>query len=406
MAKLIERGAVMQRLQERKLTQAAAAIRLGLSERQVRRLFKRYQVTGPKALIHKNKGKPSGRKIPIDQEEKAINWLKEHGSDFGSTFAQEKIQEYLDIKVSVGTMRTWRIKSGLHRPRRRSDKGQFQRRPRKSYFGAMVQIDGSPHDWFEGRGEPCVLLTTIEDATGLIVARFATGETTEDLMRLQRKYIEQYGIPLMAYTDHGGPYKINVGNADGEKLTQLGRAFKQLGVELIHANSPQAKGRVERNHKTNQDRLIKEMRLRGIATIEAANKYLEEEYIPEFNKRFVVKPAETENVHRPVAGFKLDNIFCIQEERVVQNDWIIQFKNMIFQITKNRIYVKPKNKVSVRQHFDGSITLWIDNIQLGYEQLFERPTQVADALPKILSRKPVSAASIVWNSGKYRPRQP
>lgn len=186
------------------------------------------------------------------------------------------------------------------------------------------------------------MLIAIDAATGKIVARFAEHEETKDLMVLMRTYMEKYGRPLMIYTDHGGPYKVNIGNFDGSKLTQLGRAFKQLNIEHVHATSPEAKGRVERNHGTNQDRLIKEMRLRNICTIEAANKYLEEEYLTDFNQRFVVKPGGTKNAHCSLNGFNLDNIFCIEENRIVQNDGVIQFEKHIFQITKIEYTLKQK----------------------------------------------------------------
>jgi transposase len=263
MGKLIERAATMKSLQEKQITQVAASIQLGVSERQIRRLYKRYKKDGSEALIHKNIGKQSQRKLSSSIEAQAIEWLRQNGSDFGSTFAQEKLIEYLGINVSVGTIRTWRIKHGLHVSRSKKCK-IYVRRQRKQFFGAMVQVDGSKHDWFEGRGEKCMLLTMIDDATGKIYSIFSPGESTKGLMTLFRQYIEKYGRPHVIYTDHGGAYKVNVGNAEGDKKTQLGRALDELGIKLIFANSPQAKGRVERNHGIHQDRLIKEMRLRGI----------------------------------------------------------------------------------------------------------------------------------------------
>jgi hypothetical protein len=402
MAKLIERGIVIKRIEAKETTQQIGSLQLGLSIRQVRRLCKRYRTEGVQGLTHKNFGRPNGRKVSQETELQAIAWLQEHGTDFGSTFAQEKLKEYLGIDVSVGTVRTWRIRNGIFKPRRRSDKKQFKRRERKHYFGIMVQVDGSPHDWFEGRRERCTLLTAIDDATGIIHAQFAQEETTVDLMRLMWQYIDKYGRPHIVYSDHGGPYKVSTGNADGHKKTQLGRALSELGIEIINANSPQAKGRVERNHSTNQDRLIKEMRLRNISTIEAANRYLQEEYLPQFNTRFVVKPAKSHDAHRAAKHFNLNQIFSIQEKRIVQNDGIVQFENLLLQITKNRIYAKAKSTVTVRVHLDGKITLWMDTIKLGYEQVASRP--IAQPVVKNANlRAPVSLASMAWNQGLWVP---
>jgi hypothetical protein len=405
MAKLIERGAVLERLKKGNLKQKDAGDELRLSERQIRRIYKRYLSEGVSGLIHKNIGKTSTRKFPEALEHQAIDWLRDHGPDFGSTFGREKLEEYLGIKVSVGTLRKWRMNHGLHVPRSRGLKKQFKRRERKSLFGSMVQIDGSPHNWFEGRRGKCALLTAIDDATGNIVARFAEEEETRDLMILMRTYIKKYGIPRMAYTDHGGPYKVNVGNADGTKKTQLERAFYQLGIELVHANSPQAKGRVERNHGTNQDRLIKEMRLRGISTIEDANNYLENEYLPDFNRRFVVKPAHNKDGHRPLNGLNLENFLCLEKKRVVQNDGIIQFEKRLFQITKNRIYAQPKSTVLVRQHLDGSISLWSKDIQLEYEELKSMPIKAMADSPKTCNNsfQPASQTARNWNNKFYTP---
>lgn len=404
-AKYIERVAVMTNLISCYITQTMAALQLNLSVRQIRRLHKKYIAGGSITLYHQNRGKPNSRKISSEIEQKAIEWVRLKGPDFGATFAQEKLDEYLDIKVSVGTVRGWLIKHKILQTRRKPNRQQFKRRQRKSYFGIMLQVDGSKHDWFEGRGDQCTLLTAIDDATGKIMARFATSENTTDLMLLFKKYIKVYGRPHMVYTDHGGAYKVNIGNAEGEKKTQLGRALDQLGIELVFAHSPQAKGRVERNHGIHQDRLIKEMRLRKISTIEEANKYLEEEYIPQFNKKFAVQPMQTKDAHRPIKGFNLDVIFTIQEERIMQNDGTVQYKNMLFQITKNRIYVKPKGKVVVCEHLDGTLSFWIDSIQLGYEQINEKPIIHKETTSKPLKKpcKP-NKASKNWNSGIYTPQ--
>lgn len=404
MAQHIERAAVIKNLAHGHITQGVAALQLSLSIRQIRRLYKKYKIGGTAALFHQNRGKPNPRRISSDIEQQAVEWIRAKGSDFGATFAQEKLSEHLSIKVSVGTVRGWLIHHKILKTRRTPNRQQFEKRKRKSYFGVMLQVDGSEHDWFEGRGDRCTLLTCIDDATGKIMARFAMGENSIDLMRLFKNYIEIYGRPHMVYTDHGGAYKVNIGNADGEKKTQLGRALNQLDIELIFANSPQAKGRIERNHGTHQDRLVKEMRLREISTIEAANKYLEEEYVLQFNTKFAVQPAQIKDAHRSKKGFNLDMIFTIQEERVMQNDGTIQYKNMLFQITKNRIYVKPKSKIRVCEHLNGSLSFWIDSIQLGYEQIDEKPIVYKETTTQPLKPYKPTKINRNWNNGIYTPR--
>jgi hypothetical protein len=403
MAKLIERGAVMKRLSDKEISQEVAALHLDRSVRQIRRMYKKYREFGSNGLIHGNYGRPSRQKKPQEMELKAVEWLKEHGPDFGSTFAQEKLIEYLGIGVSVSTVKNWQKTHGLLKRKHRTNKPVFNRRERKLHFGHMVQIDGSPHDWFQGRRSHCTLLTAIDDATGKIVARFAEEETTIDLMRLMWRYVEQFGIPHMAYTDHGGPYKVNINNAEKDKMTQLHRALDELKVKMIHANSPQAKGRVERNHGTNQDRLVKEMGLRKISTIDEANRYLEEEYLPWFNKRFAVAPARCEDIHRPIRKFNLHNVFSIHEKRIMQNDGIIQFEKQLYQVTKNRSYAQPKSIVTIRLHLDGSKTFWSGPIELGIELVSKRPQVTSKTPPVDTKQRRVSKASRHWNDGKYLP---
>src|SRR5260221_1895965 len=406
MARHIERVAVIKNLKDGKIKQSIAALQLSLSVRQIRRIHKKYSQGGAIALFHQNMGKQSPRKISSEVEDRALGWIKANGSDFGPTFAQEKLEEYINIKVSFGTVRNWLIKSGLLKPRSKPKKNLFERRKRKAFAGLMLQVDGSPHNWFEDRGERCALLTVIDDATGKIMARFAKQETISDLMILLKNYIELYGSPHMVYTDNVAPYKVNINNQEGDKKTQLGRALEELNIELVHANSPQAKGRIERNHATHQDRLIKELRLRNIATIEAANEYLEKEYLAQFNQKFSIKPAREQNAHRPKKNYNLDLIFSLQEERIMQNDGIIQYKNMLFQITKNRIYVKPKGKIIIREHLDGSLSFWLDQIQLGYEQIDERPTIENEAIQKAFQPRKASEANKRWNSGIYTRTSP
>lgn len=401
MGTMIDRGIIVKSVIEKRMSQKSAAIRLKLSVRQIRRLCKKYKAEGAKSLIHGNKNKPSKRKIAEEKVLKAIEWLKTNGPDYGPTFASEKILQYCEIKLSRSTTRRIMLQYGLIKEPKKKEKKEFKRRQRKECFGAMLQIDGSFDKWIGDDKSTVVLLTVVDDATGKIESLLADGESTEALMALMRTYIEKYGIPQVVYSDHGSAYKVNVGNHEGIKQTQLGRALAELGIDLIFANSPQAKGRIERNHAIHQDRLIKELRLRKISTMEAANAYLQEEYIPEFNRRFTVVPTRAEDVHRSAKGFDMDRIFSVHHTRKIQNDGIIQFNNMLFQITKNRSYAQPKSDVTIRVHLDHSLTLWSGTTMLGYEVIDERPVHEQQVKPVSNNVAKPNEASKAWKNGNY-----
>jgi hypothetical protein len=243
-------------------------------------------------------------------------------------------------------------------------------------FGMMVQLDGSPHDWFEGRAARCTLLVFIDDATSkLLWLEFAPSEAVESLMRATVNYLQVHGIPCRFYVDHGSVFHVNLNNEEHEKKTQWERACAQIGIEVKHAHSPQAKGRVERANGTLQDRLIKEMRLAGISSIESANQYLRTgNFITDHNARFAVKPAVSGNAHADHCAYNLDDIFSFCEERTLTNDFTLTFNKRIFQLhVQQKTIVRPKDRIMVKTSLKGVVSLWIRKTKLMFTELSQKP---------------------------------
>ena len=306
---------------------------------------------------------------------------------FGPTLAQEKLLERDGISISDETLRKWLLGAGLWKKRRKGRQHR-QWRPRKDRYGEMIQVDGSHHDWFEGRGPACVLMGYSDDATGKVYGRFYEYEGTIPAMDSFRLYIRKNGIPVSLYMDKHSTYKsmgkptIEDDLNGTEPVSEFGRALKELGVELIHANSPQAKGRVERLFNTLQDRLVKEMRLRGISSIAEANEFLRE-YLPIYNRRFAKKAAQTENLHRPISkGLNLHRILCIKTERTLRNDFTIAHNWTLYQIEEA---VQTK-KLMVEEYTDGALAIWCRAQKVKFRQIVVRPekpkkTQKQSAIP-------------------------
>ncbi|MHB1662146.1 MAG: ISNCY family transposase [bacterium] len=310
-------------------SQIEAARLLSLSLRQVKRLVKKVKSTGDAAVVHSSRGKPSHRKLPGEVKLKVLNLYKEKYSDFGPTLFCEKLDELHDIHISKETARKCLLKEGLWK-RARKTVIRKQLRERKPCFGEMLQLDGSHHDWFEKRGDKAVLMSFIDDATGMALARFYEYEGTIPAMDLLKNYIEEYGLPMSIYSDRHTTYKSTDKNKDA--LSQFGRALEELGIELIHANTPQAKGRVERLFGTLQDRLVKEMRLKNISDIETANNFLKE-YLPVFNKKFNVIPFDDADANVKIdKTLNLDNYLCIKQERTVKNDNTVSYNSKLYQL--------------------------------------------------------------------------
>ncbi|MFH1280264.1 MAG: ISNCY family transposase [Candidatus Beckwithbacteria bacterium] len=366
--KEINRVEVLEKLERREIKQKEGAKVLSLSVRQVRRLVKRYNLEGTKGLGHRARGRVSNNKINQDRLDQAIELIKEKYWDFGPTLAHEKLIENHGFKVSLTTIRNETIKVGLWQPRVRRKIQVHQLRERRACFGELIQLDGSPHDWFEGRGERCNLNVAIDDATGNPILKFSRVETTQDYFKLLEEYFIKVGLPLALYVDKHSIFRVNLSTNIGHKkpsknnphegLTQFGRAMEELGVKVIFANTPQAKGRVEKVNQTLQDRLVKEMRLKGISSIKEANKFLPT-FTKQFTKRFSVSPRSKVNMHRKLGkNIDLNKILCIKEIRVLSKNLTFQYNNTVFQIkTKRSAYTLRNTLVTICERHDGTATV-------------------------------------------------
>ena len=359
---------------DKTITQAEAATNINLCERQTRRIIARIKIEGSKGIIHRSRGKPSNRAIQHTIKDKILRLFKDKYHDFGPTFASEKLFERDKIKINDETLRLWLVERGIPYKKRRK-RPHRQWRQRRECYGQMVQMDGSHHDWFEGRGEPCVLMGYIDDATGKPFARFYTYEGTIPAMDSFKRYIKRRGIPLSIYLDKHTTYKSNAKPSIEDQfnneapLSQFERALKELGVDVIHANSPQAKGRIERLFNTFQDRLTKELRLRNIRDIDGANKFLSN-YMPAYAKRFGVQAAKGGDLHRSLSkDIDLDRILCIKTDRVLRNDSTIAHNGRLYQILDNI----RSQKVVVEEHINGSIRMRCKGITLKFKTISSRP---------------------------------
>jgi transposase len=381
----VRRLKVVQSAIDRHVTQKAAASMLELSERQVRRLVKDVRDRGDRGVIHGLRGQPSNRRIPEETRDRAISLYQARYPDFGPTLATEKLFECDGIKISDETLRRWLVEAGIWKKRRKRS-AYRQWRQRKECFGQMVQMDGSHHDWLEGRGPKLVLMGYVDDATSRVYGRFYDYEGTLPAMDSFKRYVEKYGLPMSVYLDRHTTYKSSRkltewDEAEGiEFLSQFERALKELGVEVIHALSPQAKGRIERLFGVLQDRLVKEMRLRGIKTKEEANAFLEE-YLPRYDKRFRVCPANETDAHvRLPRHVDLDRYLCIKTERTLRKDNTIALDGRLYQIEE-----RGGKKVVVEERLDGSMLMFSNGTSLTYKELTERPQK--EVIPKTDARK-------------------
>jgi len=370
----LKRLHVIHKVLEGQLTQSKAAELTSLSERQMRRIVRRIQEEGDEGIRHKSRGRQSSRRTSEKLRERIVELYRQKYRGFGPTLTAEKLCEAEGIEVSREAVRTLLIGTGDWQTRRKRRKHR-QWRQRKEHRGEMVQMDGSHHDWFEGRGPACVLMAYIDDATGRVYGRFYAYEGTIPAMDSVRRYIRKYGVPLSIYLDKHTTYKstgkptIEEELQGIEPMSQFERAMKELEVEVRHAHSPQAKGRIERLFGTLQDRLVKEMRLRGISTIEEANRFLQE-YLPLYNRKFAVKAVSKEDLHRPVArGIDLHKILCIRTIRTVRNDSTIAHDRKLYQIEEPTV----SKTVTVEERIDGTLLVVCQGKSLRYRQITERP---------------------------------
>jgi len=368
-AKELSRLEVMQRLAEKRMSQKEAGTILHLSTRQIKRLLRAYRKRGAIGLVSKQRGRKSNHRLAESVKKQALNLLKTKYKGFGPTLAHEKLVERDKLKLSDESVRKLMIAEGLWKARKAKKVVAHQLRERRACFGELIQIDGSPHDWFEGRANPCALLVFIDDATGrLVQLRFVQSESFFSYAGLAEDYFRRAGKPMAFYSDKHGIFRVNLPSASSlDGLTQFGRAMQELDIQIICANTPQAKGRVERVIQTLQDRLPKEMRLRQIRTWEAGNAYLPE-FIQDFNARFGEEPRSDVNAHRPLnAQEDLARILTWQEPRTLSKNLTIQFEKVVYQIQTQRPTLSLRQAVvTVCLDAQENITIWYQGKSLPY----------------------------------------
>lgn len=392
-AEEIDRLQVIQRVIQKTLKQGQAAKLLGLSTRQIKRLVRGFKSQGPDALVSKHRNKPSNRAYTQAFKDEALCVITAQYPDFGPTLASEKLALRQGIKLSVETTRQLMIRAGLWKEKTQKKKIIHPPRLRRGCYGELIQIDGSPHDWFEGRGPRCTLIVFIDDATSRVQwMRFVKAETTFAYFKVLRLYIERYGKPFALYSDQFGVFKVNMKEAKtGTGLTQFGRAMKELDIELIWAHSAPAKGRVERSNSTQQDRLVKELRLAGICDMETGNKFLEEHYTEYHNQKFAVSPRDPTNVHRACQSLAaIDLCFTLQETRTVQKNITIQYKNKIYKIdVPGKGYRLRNAEVTVCESESGEITILRARQSLSYTVIDKKQYYAESVSAKVLESRPI-----------------
>lgn len=383
-----EKAKILKLAMEGKITNAHAAKQLRLSVRQVQRTKARIKENGLSGVIHGLKGRPGNRHISEETKKSALSLISEKYTDFKPTFATENLQEHHGISISEETTRRWMIEKGLWKTRSRRKNKYRSWRPRKEYFGELIQFDGSYHLWFEDRyvdGNPIevCLLAAIDDATGKITkAVFAANEGVHAVLTFWKEYVEEIGKPLAIYLDSFSTYKINHKAAvDNEELmTQFQRVMQRFDIILITAHSPEAKGRVERLFGTLQDRLVKEMRLANINNPEEGNRFLKEIFLQKFNNKFAVIPAKEGNVHRVLLKQEkkvINHVFSIHEIRRINFDFTVQFKNNWYQLAEVQpTTMRPKESVIMEKWLDESIHIVSKDHELKYILLPEKPKKV------------------------------
>jgi transposase len=407
-----DRLKVVAALGERRLRQGQAARHLRLSVRQVRRILARYRAAGDAGLVHRARGRPSNRRLPEGLRRRVMAQVARQYRDFGPTLAAEKLSERDGLGVSRETLRQWMVAEGLWKPRRPAREVHLWR-PRRSSFGELVQMDTSEHAWFEGRGEAePVLVSMIDDATNRQAKRFFPSDTTEANLETLGRWLRKHGRMLAIYADRHSIFTVNRPPTRREALagheaeTQFGRALRELGIEYIPAGSPQAKGRVERSFQTDQDRLVKELRLRGISDIAAANAYLEAEYVPMLNRRFAVRAASRVDAHRPVRGYDLGAILSVQTVRTAANDYTVRHEGRRYQVERRSITGGLRGgKVIVEERLDGSWRLRYRDRYLRFHEIPALAPPAAETRPAgTRRRRGVAPASVP--SASATPRRP
>lgn len=382
------------RVKRGELTVVAAAELMGLSVRQGRRVWRRFNEAGDAGLVHRLRGRASNRRFEQEFRVRVVKRHQESYADFGPTLACEKLAEE-GLMLSPDTLTALLKQRGLWERRRRRGRHR-SRRERRACFGSMIQMDGSHHDWFEGRAPWCVLMVLIDDASNWTYARFYEAETTLAAFDALGRWAAGQGLPRSVYVDRHGIYRDE---DHPEKPTQFGRAMGELGVELIRAHSPQAKGRVERRNAVFQDRLVKEMRLRGISDMAQANAFLDSHFLSDLNRRYAVKPAKSQDLHRVLeADVVLEEVLCVQEPRVVGQDWCVRWHSRWLQIGAEHgsLHLAGK-RVLVKELAGGRLIVEHQGRKLAVRELGGRPAAAKEKRPIVNNRRYKPAADHPWN---------
>jgi transposase len=362
----LQRAGILARVKAETLSLASAARMMAVSSRQAKRLYRRYRDEGAAGMRHRSAGRPSNRTTAVAVRDEVLALVRAKYSGavderFGPTLAAEHLASEDGITVDHETLRRWMLGAGLwSRARKRSP--HRRRRTRKAHFGELVQLDGSFHDWFEARGPHSCLVSLVDDATGRTHGGFSAQETIWAAVTVLRGWLERYGIPQALYTDWKNVY-VRVPTEEERltgavPLTQFGRMCAQLGIRIIPASSPQAKGRIERNHGTHQDRLVKKLRRNAVADLATANAFLEAEYWTEHNRRFARPPTAVDDFHVAVPrGLRLDQVFRLEATRTLSNDWVVRYDNRFFQLERQSPYPPARGSVVVREAMNGQIEI-------------------------------------------------
>jgi transposase len=378
-AKELDRLEIIRRVLERRLTQRTAAERLGLGLRQVERLCRAFRMDGPRGLVSRKRGRRSNHKLSEALRKRALDLVRGCYADFGPTLACEKLTEQHGLDVSRETLRGWMIDAGLWVPRSRRLRRPHQPRQRRSCLGELVQIDGCDHAWFEDRGPKCTLLVYVDDATSrLMELRFVASESAFDYFASTRAYLEQHGKPVAFYSDKASIFRVAASEATGGAgITQFGRALSELNIDIVCANTPQAKGRVERANLTLQDRLVKELRLRSISTPETGNAYLPR-FRADYNRRFGREPLSAHDTHRPLRDDEdLDLIFTWQEERKLSRNLTINYKRVMYLVKPGpETQALAGRRCRVHEHEDGHVEIHHANTPLPCSVFFDKNPRV------------------------------
>jgi transposase len=381
----LRRVEVFSRVQSEGFSLCDAAEMLMLSYRQTKRLWRRYRQEGAAGLQHRSAGRTSYRAKPRAFREQVLGLIREKYSGgpgearFGPTLAAEHLAEEDGLRLDEETLRRWMLEEGLWMRTRGQKPAHLHRRPRKEHFGELVQMDGSFHAWYEQRGPHGCLMNMVDDATSLTHARMGKAETIWSAVHVLRAWIARYGIPLALYTDWKNVYKVAPTPQQElrgeEPLTQFGRMCARLGIRIVGAHSPQAKGRVERNNGVHQDRLVKKFRRQGIQEDAAANAYMEAHYLPALNRRFAKSPAQPQNYHRPrPSSADLDRAFRLETARWVSNDWVVSYNHRCLQLQPTRRQRRsPGVKALIDESEEGAIEVCYRGEIMAFAELAESP---------------------------------